>query len=202
MDLKALSTHEMLHHSGQWLADEALCAGLDAHPGAAVLRARVAAAHAGLVAQVVAQRERERGLARQARRLARRELGQDGMAGALRRTLQGLQILAGDPGADALYRGLASRLPAPVMACERELMIARDAQAINAIESAHTRLARLRWIDAVETLLGTLGLIDLAALRERMQRSLPASLPQVSARPVRSRQVFERIQQIPQVSSR
>lgn len=200
MDLKSLSTHEMLRHSGHWLADGALCAELDAHPVGAVLRTRVAEAHAGLSEQVAEQRERERGLARQARRLGARELGQEGVAGALRRTLQGLRILTGDPA--ALYRDLASRLPAPVMACERELAIVRDARAIRAIESAHTRLARLRWIDAVETLLGTLGLIDLAALGERLQRALLASIPQVPGRPAGQGQVFETLRQIRQLGSR
>lgn len=202
MDLKALSTHDMLRHSGQWLADRELCAELDAHPVGAVLRARVAEAHAGLAEQVAEQRERERGLAREAKRLARRELGQEGMAGAVRRTLQGLQFLAGDQGQAARYRQLTDRLPAPVMACERELAITRDAHAVSAIESAHTRLARLRWIDAVETLLGTLRVIDLTAPRARMRQALQASIPQAPARPARQRQVFQTIQQIGQFSGR
>jgi hypothetical protein len=200
MDLKASSIHEMLRLGGHWLADAGLCAGLSAHPVAGVLWARVVDAHTGLAAQVAAQRERERDLARQAKRLARRELGQEGMAGALRRTLAGLQILAGDPGVAARYREIAGRLPAPVMACEREFAIERDAQAIRAVESAHTRLARLRWVAAVEALLGTLDLIDLTALRARMQRSLPARQPALAARPVGPRQIFERVQHVQHVS--
>lgn len=197
MNLNALSTHEMLRHSGHWLADAALCAELAAHPVGAVLLAGVREVHEGLAEQVAEQRERERVLARRARRLAEREREQEGRSGALRRTLQGLQTVDESPGAAARYRGLASRLPAPVMAYEREFGITRDAHTISAIESAHTRLARLRWVNAVETFLSTLGLVEpLAAIRERVLRSLQAGSAQLPGQPAGQLQSIENIHTI------
>jgi hypothetical protein len=192
MNLSTLSTDEMLRHSGHWLADVALCAALDAHPVGAVLLAGVREVHDGLAQQVAEQRERERTLAQRARQLARRERDQEHLTGALRRTLQGLQTV--DEAAGARYRGLASRLPAPVMAYEREFGIMRDAHTVRAIEAAHTRLARLRWVNAVETFLGTLGLVEpLAAISEHVQRSLEASSAHDPGQPTGQRQVFENI---------
>jgi hypothetical protein len=194
MSLNSLSTSEMLRHSGHWLADVALCAELDGHPVGAVLLAGVREVHEGLAEQVAEQREREGVLARRASRLARRERDQESLTGALRRTLQGLQATDAGPGAAALYRGLASRLPAPVMAYEREFEITRDAHTVSAIESAHTRLARLRWVNAVETFLSTLGLVEpLAAIGERVQRSLQASIAQRPGQPAGQRQAFENV---------
>lgn len=197
MNINSLSTHEMLRHSGHWLADVGLCAELDAHPVGAVLLAGLREAHEGLAGQVAEQRERERTLARRARQLAGRERDQESLTGALRRTLQGLQTVDEAPGATALYRGLASGLPAPVMAYEREFANMRDAHTVSAIESAHTRLARLRWVNAVETFLSTLGLVEpLAATSERVQRSLQASIAQVAGQPTGQRQDLENIRRI------
>jgi len=194
MSINSLSTHEMLRHSGHWLADVGLCAELDAHPVGAVLLAGVREVHEGLAGQVAEQRERERSLARRARQLGRRERDQENLTGALRRTLQGLQTVDEGPDAAALYRGLASRLPAPVMAYEREFGIMRDAHTVSAIESAHTRLARLRWVNAVETFLSTLGLVEpLAAVSERVQRSLQAGIAQDPGQPAGQRQAVENI---------
>lgn len=175
MSLNTLSTHKMLQSSAHWLADAALCAELAAHPIGAVLLAGVREVHEGLAAQVEEQRARERILARRGQGLAACEREQERRTSALRRTLQGLQTL--DQGAPAaLYHGLASRLPAPVMEYEREFGIQRDAHTVSAIESAHTRLARLRWVNAVENFLSTLRVVEpLAAIHERVQRSLQAS---------------------------